>query len=597
MLRHWLKPAVLLAILVLVPGVGIGGEPWPSAKTVVENVPELGPQTSPATGLVGGEVAVLFLNPEGRVAFRRGERVQILDEGTERTGGKRLTLHDDGQRLYAVWWNKLTDGNKRLYLRVSADRGESFGPLVTLNSSGGVLPTYEVAADGAGRIAVAYHDERKPLYQIYLNRSLDGGKTWLDQDVRLDSAPWADREQKIPPPQAVEPKLVFHGPQLVAVWRERRSGEEGKSFYRLVSRVSADGGQTWAPEVEVYRNDQQYFTADVLLSHQDQLLLVGFQPDQGLLAFRSADAGRSWQSLGALPGSAAAKTISQTRAVASGDKVLVAYTLEQNEQKPQVHLATLSASQGQWRPTTQRLDRGKETELTKAVSPDLAALPDGMVVSVWEDYRDILPAIYLDYSVDGGQTWQERPQPVTEPGRYPAMAPWLAVTDKALLVFFDQFHDAAARQRRDLVYQSLPWDKSRLTLPAAAGSLSEAEKRQRLLERAEQFWRLREQGKSAELYPFFDPVFRSGVSEETFVKQQGKIIYKDVTVSDPEMAGNLGGVKVTATFSLAEERVMGRPVKQREPQTETFNNQWVWVYDNWYVVPRALLGGKSHLPY
>lgn len=562
----------------------LGESPLGTAHRLVENVPELGRDQAPAVVLVNDELATLYLTPEGRVAFRRGAHHQTLDDDTIRPGGKYLTLHYQGEHLYALWWQKRLDGGKHLYLRVSADGGKSFQPVVILNSDTGVLPTFDMAFGEDGQVAVVYHDERIPKLGVYLNRSADGGKTWLKQDIRLNTLPVAKEGKKQPESFAVEPQLVFQGSTLVATWKEAGSAPDGKSSTRVMSRISEDGGLNWAPEVEIHRSERDLLISEVLLSHRNQVFLVGFMAGQGLLAYRLAEDEDHWEALGALAGSSEAAAISQVKALPYEENILLIHTLEQADKKTQVHVATLMTTQGQWQAETQRMDRDKkERDLTRALNPDMARLANGAVVAVWEDYRNIRPNIYLDYSPDGGKSWQEAPRPIEEPGRYVSERPQLLVKDEKLLVLFDRFH-SDSRKRRDYVYKEFPYgaEMGMAGLPAVE-PLSPEKKQQRLEERVQRFWNLRVEGKFAETYEFFDPVFRAQVTRDQFQAQQGKIDYQSYQLRDTAIQGNIAEAVVEMEFSIPETEIMGQKFSV-DQKKDIIRSEWVWVYDNWYAV-------------
>ena len=568
---------------------------------MVENVPSLAAAEAPATAWVNDNLAVLYLSPEGRIAFRRGEESpQILDGGGERPGGKHLKLYYDERRLYALWWQKLENAGKHLYVRVSEDGGESFGPLTILNTGLGVLPVYELVTDGADRVAVIYYDERRPKYQIYLNRSLDGGKTWLAEDVRLDSKPFPPPGKKPAKsgrfsaganPFAVDPHIVFHGDRLVAVWKERREdSKDHKPIHNVVSRVSKDGGATWESEVKILEGNPSFMISELLFSLGDQLVLVGYQNDEGLLAFRSQNGGDSWQPLGTLPGSVETKALSQTQGVIRGDELLLIYTYEQRKQPFQIHFAVLDLVAGQWRSETVRLDR-KNFDATRSWNPDLALLKDGTVVAVWEDYDSIRPMVRMDISQDGGRTWLEAPRPLDVPGLYLLERPHLQTSDDGLFVFFDRWQDDS-RKHRDYVYRYLPYDvQLDLSGLPEIKPISKEEKEKRLKQRAEEFWALRIQAKWAEGYDYYDPVFRSKFSRQDFLAQQGNVIFHSYEILRTLVWDNIGGLIVKVDFSVPEMFVEGKRISI-DRREDTMHTEWVWIHDDWYVVYTTALRNK-----
>lgn len=609
----------LLAAFVLpVRSATLCESPWAPPQTLVTPLRTAGPQGNPATVVVQGEPTVLYLSTDGRVSLRQGDRLQSLDDEASRPGGGHFRLVYDQRYLYALWWDKLRQG-KRLFLRASADGGQTFTPLKIVNTGGGVLPDFDVAADGAGGVAVAFVDERDPGYQIYVNRSRDGGQTWLPVDIRLDTAPAlsdlpksqhdeaippanSPNDEEIPPappanPEtfALSPKLAFHRNGLLAVWQQQGVLDE-QPVMRWMARVSQDGGQNWFPDVEIHHEVKQKPTGLTLLSHGDQAYVFSFLPNQGLLAFRSTDGGLSWTSLGALPGSATAETITWIKAVASGDNVLVSYTLQQPGRKDQVHVATLAAATGEWRPQTWRLDR-KEHELTKAGFADLAALPGGGVVAVWEDWRNILSAIYLDYSADSGNTWLNAPRALTEPGLNIADTPRVVTGDNQVLVTYHRGGAGKEASPPALVYQRLSYGLSVPTAAPPGPLLSPEEKAQRLKQRAEELWTLRTQGKFDETWDYFDPVYRFRTDRRNWLAGQGRMTFLEFTLGEPTVRGGLfGQIPVKIKTTMPQQKLGGIIQDPPPPEEVEFVTQWGWFYDDWYLVPPTVFG-KGYLHY
>lgn len=633
---------------------------WPAVKLLPAALSGAEPSPWPALAAVEGEPAALYSAADGnRVTFRRGDQVQTLDEQAPAPGGKFFQLHQVGRQTYALWWNRLANGTKWLYLRASPDGGKTFGPLAVLNSNGGVLADYQLAADDAGKVAVIFQDERAG-YGVYLNRSTDGGKTWLEKDIRLDAPMTTAAEPQTPaaeaattdpaatkpapeaatadpsattpaaeaattdpaaaqpeteptaapppaapkPPRwsALAPKLIYQQGQWLAVWQQFDMTDD-KTVARWLARTSTDGGQNWGPPVEIETLPQQQgMTEMVLLAHRDQVYVVGFVPEQGLLAFRSADMGRRWAPLGVLPVSGPDETMSYLRAVVSGDNVLVSYTLQSERHKFQVYVATLATATGAWQSPPWRLDRGKDRDYAKASFVELATLPNGAVIAVWEDFRPLLPGVYLDYSADGGKTWLAAPQPLTEPGRLVAMNPRLLVSASEVVVIFDQWR-TAARLRRDAAYLTLPYrPDSGLALAEfpAVKVMPLAESLQRIRQRAEEFWTLRTQGKFAETWDYFDPVYRARVgSKDIFVQSQtqGRLAFIAFKLGEPVVDGVFGRIPVDLTYTAPFQVIGGEmPLESPPPREVSFSQEWLWFYDDWYMVPPPTMG-PSHLDF
>src|SRR5262249_55641442 len=109
----------------------------------------------------------------------------------------------------------------------------------------------EVAASGS-TVYVVWHDSRNDFslvhQDIYFNRSLDGGNTWLPADVRLDvgSAPGAA--------QSIGPQIAASGSSVCVVWMDSRATASGSGAAAIYCNRSLDGGATWlASDVHIDR--------------------------------------------------------------------------------------------------------------------------------------------------------------------------------------------------------------------------------------------------------------------------------------------------------------------------------------------------------
>lgn len=151
-------------------------------------------------------------------------------------------LAEAGGRVIAVWGDKRDGTVHDIYVRASANGGDTWGSEIRLDtgSAAGAADSYapQLATNGAGRAYVLWADSRNSTRDLFLNRSADGGATWLGEvaidtdtvggvsDATLCAAAGLDR--------------------IYAVWSDDRSGDT-----RIYARTSGDGGATWAAAVEI----------------------------------------------------------------------------------------------------------------------------------------------------------------------------------------------------------------------------------------------------------------------------------------------------------------------------------------------------------
>ena len=95
-----------------------------------------------------------------------------------------------GREVY-LRWEDGRNGNSDIYLNRSLDAGSTRLPLNvrldTGSAPGAAYSSRPRVATAGGAFMVVWEDGRNGWPDIYENRSLDAGSTWLATDVRLDT--------------------------------------------------------------------------------------------------------------------------------------------------------------------------------------------------------------------------------------------------------------------------------------------------------------------------------------------------------------------------------------------------------------------------
>lgn len=95
--------------------------------------------------------------------------------------GTALSLASDGDNIVAVWHTGDETASEIHFATRDGDSGEWSEPVRVDGSSAGPLwPAVEVSGES---VWVTWRDNRAGPYQVYLRRSVDGGETWLDEQV------------------------------------------------------------------------------------------------------------------------------------------------------------------------------------------------------------------------------------------------------------------------------------------------------------------------------------------------------------------------------------------------------------------------------
>ncbi len=312
----------------------------------------------------------------------------------------------DGPRAYAVWYD-LRDGLPDIYFRRSVDGGATWvGDDRRLDTDApGSAASYAPQICCAGdTVYVVWHDERGGLPDIYFNRSLDGGATWLAQDVRLDTDTAGAASSR-------DPVICCAGANVYVAWADKRAASWDLYFNR-----SLDQGATWLT-VDV-RIDRDTGTGPDDSAEMPQIgcagevVYVAWLGDSGSCSpgvrfTVSHDAGTTWPPTEKWLHTAGLAF--RPRLACSGSSVYVVWT-DSISGAPHVHFNRSLDGGASWLSADIRLD---ETN-APAHSPDICA--EGLhAYVVWSDGRDApLPGpeqervtdIYFDQTRDGGSTWR-----------------------------------------------------------------------------------------------------------------------------------------------------------------------------------------------
>jgi hypothetical protein len=368
------------------------------------------------------------------------------DYGNSISVTPRLTLLPGKGELLAVWQTRRSEiGQKYVLVRRSSNLGATWEAPTRLNAlPQAFLPS--VAANEAGAVLVAYDDERNINRDIFVNRSLDEGKTWLEKDVRIDvlaraesGAPavalgedgygyvvWEERPRRAKGREDTSPHLLFASSadletwsephrvvpseevsplwpaltesngRVIVVWSAGLSGETTKSWLYLAS--STDRGKTWSTPVTIYEGEAQPLYQ--IVSEGSHVYLVwhgGEAGQQGGIYFNASDdSGATWRS--------------------------------------------------PWTEPT-RIDRPAEGNPTRAFHPRIALRGDSGVAVTWQEGNE---RVLVAVSRDGGRTWPETPVVVSaiekkdeETLRYPQVA----LGDDAAYVIWERWRERPSKAK------------------------------------------------------------------------------------------------------------------------------------------------------
>ncbi len=192
-----------------------------------------------------------------------------------------------GDDVHVVWDNNNASAREIRYLQ-SVDGGDTWLPERMISSNDGHNsqgPKIAVGEDGMD-VHVVWVDWRHssdsfpPNYELYYNRSHDGGLTW-EGEMRLTNALY----------RSGEPNIAVEGSSVHVVWMDERAGK-----WDIYYKRSLDRGATWGGDVIVSNNPNHEGPADVA-AYGDTIHVVWDRTVSGedlILHRMSTDNGENW---------------------------------------------------------------------------------------------------------------------------------------------------------------------------------------------------------------------------------------------------------------------------------------------------------------
>jgi hypothetical protein len=304
----------------------------------------------------------------------------------------------------AVVWQDDRDGVPGIWFNASTDAGATWMPAdiaLDLGEVGAFAPDIACSGD---TIYVVWEDERDGdlrYRNIYVNVSSDGGRTWLEEDVRIDG----DLEGEA---MSLAPRVVAAGDSAYVAWFDNRDGA-----YDIYVQATRDSGASWleAPtRVDTDDAGEAYSAWPRLAADDEGRVVVTWEDSRAgasdIYANVSTDGGASFGDEDArLDGGeegGASNSFLPSLAMAGGHAYVVWHD-ERNGDKRDVFLNTSSDGGESWRDEPRRVESDAEGQ-SDAINPVVAAVGDRVHIA-WQDDRSGGYDIYHRYSRDNGGEW------------------------------------------------------------------------------------------------------------------------------------------------------------------------------------------------
>lgn len=319
-----------------------------------------------------------------------------------------------GETVYAVWADSRS-GFWEIFFNSSTNGGATWQPQPTRVDSASVLGDRaamnpQIACSGR-YVYVAWEDFRNGLgSDVYFNSSSDGGKTWQDQDILLNTG-------DIPGLNSVnDVRIANSGKYVYVVWVDDRDGSYS-GYQDIYFNYSTDRGMTWqAQDVRLNTNEKaiSHFIWDLqIVSSKENVYVVwgDTRSDWRRHVYfnRSADFGATW-----LPQDKCLDvgddipdfTSYGSRIACTGKFVYVVWSDDRDGERD--IYSNCSHDGGiTWQTRPTRLDTSDSQEAYYSVGPVIVCFENDVYVA-WDEERDNSSYIFFNYSSDAGVTWQEQ---------------------------------------------------------------------------------------------------------------------------------------------------------------------------------------------
>jgi hypothetical protein len=195
------------------------------------------------------------------------------------------SLAVDFQSLHLVW-NDTRHGASEIYYKRSTNGGLSWSDDIRFTNNAGDSYKPSVAVVDT-LVHVAWEDLRNGPSEILYNHSTDNGLTW-GTDVKLSNSL----------SNCFAPCISANGDIVFATWDDNRTVNS-----EIYGRRSINGGNSWAPEVNLTNSAQESYDSYHTFSGTYMCMIYNENnnpADPDIYGRFSTDAGASWASTGAI---------------------------------------------------------------------------------------------------------------------------------------------------------------------------------------------------------------------------------------------------------------------------------------------------------
>lgn len=356
-----------------------------------------------------GDLWTAYYDASRRINVRNvntGKELVMKDGAEQSSRGFAFTVQ--GEHIYVVWREKLSGSNKKLYLRASHDGGKTLSdPILLDDSTTEALSRIKIGANSRGDVFVTWLSEKRTEtsdYSICAVSSNDFGKTF-SKPVNLT----AGYTHSIYPTILVDEENAY----------SFSYSEKNKKQYMIFTRTT-DRGKTWSGPSEIKEiGVVTLFIEPVKVGKRLHVFWFNSYGNEGVPVTEGAysdDEGRTWKCTAFEDTKGFDVGSLKVSSDPDGHIYLAFAGRWDDKQKSKVYVIASDDNGTTWGKAVSV--RHYPYDLTTAMNPVITASDNAGVVVVWEDYRNIRSNLYMQYSKDGGKTWQEQDTPLEEPGKF-----------------------------------------------------------------------------------------------------------------------------------------------------------------------------------
>ena len=183
-----------------------------------------------------------------------------------------------GLNVYLAWMD-YRDGNFEIYFNKSADGGITWGTDVRLSNNSAPSRMPAIAVSGT-TIHVAWCDSTAGNWEIYYKRSIDGGITW-GEETRMTNDPAISST----------PSLAVSGSTVHLIFMDNRPGYNDTYYKR-----STNNGTTWSSEIRFIKGNSSvnYYPSMAVEGSVVHVVYTRYISGWQVVYNKSTNAGVSW---------------------------------------------------------------------------------------------------------------------------------------------------------------------------------------------------------------------------------------------------------------------------------------------------------------